>query len=56
MYTGVGVMCHGSVARRLGLLAAVMSRWDDADRHFDGALEMHAKARARPFLARTRYE
>jgi tetratricopeptide (TPR) repeat protein len=48
--------CVGSVSRQLGLLATVMSRWEDAERHFEDALEMHARMRARPFLARTRYE
>jgi tetratricopeptide (TPR) repeat protein len=57
MYSGIsGAISYGAMARRLGLLAAVMSRWEEAERHFEAALAMHAKARARPFLARTQYE
>ena len=48
--------CCGSVSRQLGLLATVMSRWEEAERHFEDALEMHARMRARPFLARTQCE
>ena len=43
----------GSVARYLGLLAATMERWDDAERHFEDALEMNARIGARPWLAHT---
>jgi tetratricopeptide (TPR) repeat protein len=53
---GSGNSCVGSVSRQLGLLAAVMLRWEEAERHFEDALEMHARLGARPFLARTRYE
>jgi DNA-binding SARP family transcriptional activator/tetratricopeptide (TPR) repeat protein len=43
----------GSVARDLGLLAAVMERWDDAERHFENALETNGRIGARPWLAHT---
>jgi eukaryotic-like serine/threonine-protein kinase len=43
----------GSVAYRLGLLAAMMERWDDAERHFENALEMNRRIGARPWLAHT---
>lgn len=43
----------GSVSRNLGLLAAVMERWDDAERHFEDALEMNGRIGARPWLAHT---
>jgi DNA-binding CsgD family transcriptional regulator len=47
--------CAGSVAHYLGLLATVMSRWDDAEMHFDAALERHTHMGARPLLAHTHY-
>jgi DNA-binding SARP family transcriptional activator len=43
----------GSAARYLGLLASTMSRWDEASRHFERALEMNARMDALPCLART---
>jgi len=43
----------GSVAYGLGLLAAMMERWDDAERHFENALEMNRRIGARPWLAHT---
>jgi hypothetical protein len=46
--------CLGSVSRPLGVLATVLSRWDDAVRHFDDALAMNA--RARPWVAETQFD
>jgi tetratricopeptide (TPR) repeat protein len=43
----------GSVARYLGLLAATMERWGEAERHFEDALEVNARIGARPWLAHT---
>jgi tetratricopeptide (TPR) repeat protein len=53
---GAGGMWYGAVARYLGLLCATMSRWDDAERHFEEALELNARIGARPFLAHTQQE
>ena len=50
------VTCLGSAALYLGLLAATMSRWDDAIDHLESAIRAHGRLQARPFLARTRYE
>ena len=44
---------RGSASRYLGLLAWAMSRWGDAARHFEHALEMNAEMGARPWLAYT---
>ena len=44
-------ICCGSTSRQLGLLAATMSRWQDAERHFVTAIEMDARTGARPWLA-----
>jgi len=49
------VACFGAAARYLGMLAATMKRWPDAERHFEDALEMNARQGARPWLAHTQY-
>ena len=49
-------LCLGSVSRSLGILAATMSEWDVAGRHFDDALAMNADMDAHPWLASTRYD
>jgi tetratricopeptide (TPR) repeat protein len=48
--------CYGSVSRYLGALAAVMARWDEAERHFEGALVMNSAMGARRWLAHTQYQ
>jgi class 3 adenylate cyclase/tetratricopeptide (TPR) repeat protein len=47
------VVCYGSSSRPLGLLAAALHRWDEAERHFADALAMNARMGARPWVART---
>src|SRR6266851_3827870 len=47
--------CAGSVAYYLGLLDTAMSRWDDAEMHFDAALDRHARMNALPLMAHTQY-
>jgi DNA-binding SARP family transcriptional activator len=46
-------VCAGSVSRYLGLLATTMSRWQDAERHFQAAIEMDRRTGGRPWLAHT---
>ena len=46
----------GSVARPLGVLAAMTRRWDEAERHFTSALEMNARMGARPWHAHTQHD
>ncbi|MFL5780460.1 MAG: ATP-binding protein [Thermoleophilaceae bacterium] len=41
----------GSAARALGGLAAALERYDDAERHFQTAIEIEGRMRARPWLA-----
>ncbi len=48
--------CEGPVSRYLGLLAATMSQWDNAERHFTDAIAMNTRMGARPFLAHTQCE
>ena len=47
---------RGSVSRYLGLLASTLGRWDEAEQHFQGALEQNLRMRARPYIARTKYD
>ncbi len=54
--TAGSLLCIGSASRHLGLLAATMSRWEEAERHFEEALEMNAKMGAKPWLAHTQHE
>jgi DNA-binding SARP family transcriptional activator len=44
---------RGSMARYLGLLAATLSRPDDAERHFEAAIVANEEMGARPWLALT---
>jgi class 3 adenylate cyclase/tetratricopeptide (TPR) repeat protein len=53
---GSGSACYGSASRYLGALAAVMARWNDAERHFEDALAMKSAMGARPWLAHTQYQ
>ncbi len=53
---GISELSRGSVARSLGVLAATMHRFDDADRHFRQALAHNIEMGARPWVARTRYD
>jgi hypothetical protein len=43
----------GSVSRPLGVTAATMAHWDDAERHFEDALNANTSMRARPWAAWT---
>ncbi len=44
---------RGSTARYLGLLATTAERFDEAESHFERALEMNERMGARPWLAHT---
>lgn len=46
----------GAVDRYLGLLAATLGRLEEAERHFEDALEMNARMGARPWVAHTQHE
>jgi tetratricopeptide (TPR) repeat protein len=48
--------CRGSLSRPLGLLATLLGRYDDAERHFERALEMNAHIRARVWVAHTQHD
>ncbi|MFL5869046.1 MAG: BTAD domain-containing putative transcriptional regulator [Thermoleophilaceae bacterium] len=49
----IAAISTGAVARSLGLLTATSESWDDSERHFEQALEINARIRARPWLAHT---
>jgi tetratricopeptide (TPR) repeat protein len=54
--SGSIVTCLGSVSRSLGLLATLLSRYEDAEKHFERALEMNARIRARIWVAHTQHD
>ena len=51
-----GLTTNGSVARYVGLLAGALGRHDEAQEHFAAAAEVHERADAPIFLARTRVD
>jgi len=53
---GNSIACLGSVSRPLGLLATLLSRYEDAERHFERALEVNARIRARIWVAHTQHD
>jgi tetratricopeptide (TPR) repeat protein len=48
-----GWACLGSADRPLGMLAATIHSWADAEMHFQAALDMNSRLGADPWLART---
>jgi DNA-binding CsgD family transcriptional regulator len=56
LVAGPHVACYGAASRHLGMLAATLSRWDDAQRHFEQALAMNTRMGAKPWLAHTQFQ
>jgi DNA-binding SARP family transcriptional activator len=50
------LLCQGSAARSLGLLATTMSRFNEATQHFEHALRMNARIRAPIWIAHTQHD
>jgi tetratricopeptide (TPR) repeat protein len=48
--------CYGALSRYLGALATTLERWDDAEMHFNNALDTNSKMDARPWLAHTQHQ
>jgi tetratricopeptide (TPR) repeat protein len=48
-----GWASFGSADRPLGMLAATMGRWDEAETHFQAALDLNGRLGARPWIARS---
>jgi len=46
----------GAMARGLGVLATVLRRYDDADRHLEAAIEIEARMGGRPGLAHAHHD
>jgi DNA-binding SARP family transcriptional activator len=46
----------GAAARGLGLLATVLGRYDDAQRHFETAIEIERRMGGRPWLAHAHHD
>ena len=46
----------GSTDRLLGSLAGILRRFQEAERHFEAALEMHRRLGARPWTAHTQHD
>ena len=61
-YAGLNIMTSGgwvsvgAGARYLGLLAALLGRWEAARAHFEAALALNTAMGARPWLARTQHD
>ncbi len=51
---GIVLGCYGSLHFPAGLLASCLRRWEDAERHFEGALATNERLEARPWVVRTR--
>lgn len=48
--------CYDALSRYLGALAAMLERWDDAERHFEDALAMNTRMEAPPWIAHTQHQ
>ena len=46
----------GSASHPLGVLATTVSRWEEAERHFEQALKMNARMGGRPWVAHTQHD
>jgi tetratricopeptide (TPR) repeat protein len=53
---GFATASFGAVDRFLGLLAAALARWQEAEHHFAAALAMNSRMGARPWLAHTQQQ
>jgi hypothetical protein len=53
---GNATACYGALSRYLGALAAMLERWDVAERHFEDALTMNMRMEAAPWIAHTQYQ
>jgi class 3 adenylate cyclase/tetratricopeptide (TPR) repeat protein/tRNA A-37 threonylcarbamoyl transferase component Bud32 len=53
---GRGGYCLGSAARYLGILASLMGKHDEAEGHFEKAMQMHRRLQSTPWQAHTRFD
>jgi len=47
-------ICFGPIARGLGMVATVLERWDDAERHYLYSMDLSERGGLRPSLADAR--
>ncbi|MGH7805264.1 MAG: hypothetical protein ACREQJ_13030, partial [Candidatus Binatia bacterium] len=50
------VVCLGAVARPLGIIATALSRFDEAERHFETALELNGRVGTTIWVAYTQFD
>jgi DNA-binding SARP family transcriptional activator len=50
------LLCQGSASRPLGQLATILSRYEDATRHFERALKMSAQIRSPLWMAHAQHD
>ena len=55
LVTVIGLACLGAADRYQGMLSTTLARWDDAEAHFERALELEQRIRGRALVPRTRY-
>jgi tetratricopeptide (TPR) repeat protein len=53
---GDAVVCYGAASRFLGQLATILSRWDEAESHFQHAMTMNESIGGTPWLAHTKFQ
>jgi len=53
---GNSVTCNGAASRNLGQLAAVMRQWEEAEQHFQHAIDFNGRLKALPWLAITKHQ
>lgn len=53
---GMAAVFYGPVSHYLGMLSAVLRRWDEAERHFESSLVAIWKVGCPPFVACTQFE
>ncbi len=51
----IGLACLGAAERYQGMLSTTLERWDDAETHFERALDLERGLRGHALLPRTRY-
>jgi class 3 adenylate cyclase len=56
LVVGDGIIYIGSAALVLGVGATVLGDWDEAEKHFVGAIEMERRCKAPAYIARGQYE
>jgi class 3 adenylate cyclase/tetratricopeptide (TPR) repeat protein len=55
LVTVIGLASVGAADRYRGMLSTTLGRWDDAEAHFERALELEEGIRGRALVPRTRY-